>query len=53
MKDIFNGTFFNFLLGFFAIVAGSLTIIMAANYYDITLQDAQEAAAAFLFGQNK
>lgn len=53
MKDLLNGTFFNFVLGFFVIIAASLTIIMAANYYEITLQDAQEAAAAFLFGASE
>jgi hypothetical protein len=53
MKDLLNGTFFNFVLGFFVIIAASLTIIMVANYYEITLQDAQEAAAAFLFGSAK
>lgn len=52
MKNLVNTTFFNFLLGFFAILATSLCVIMVANYYELTLHDAQQAASAFLFGRD-
>jgi hypothetical protein len=50
-NSLLNGTFFNFLFGFVIILSISLGVILAANYYDITVNDVKKAAAALLFGE--
>lgn len=49
-KGILNGTFFNFLFGFVFILSISLSVVFAVNYYEVTTEDAMQAAATlFLF----
>ena len=49
MTNLLNTTFFNFLFGFIFILTISLSVILAVNYYDVSVNDVQQAAATLLF----
>lgn len=44
--SLLNSTFFNFLFGFIFILSISLGVILAVNYYDIAIEDVQQAAVS-------
>lgn len=41
---LLNSTFFNFLFGFIFILSVSLGVVLVVNFYDVSMQDVQQAA---------